>query len=255
MSAKQLDVRGLGKAYAGQPIVTDISFAVGAGEVVSIVGPSGSGKSTILGMLTGAIVPDTGEVYYDGEPLPPGIAGAGRPFAAMPQRDALMPWRRILDNAAIGLEVRGMRRSEARRRAAELFPQFGLTGTEGLYPAQLSGGMRQRVSFLRTVVQERPVLLLDEPFGALDAITRDELQTWLIGMWEQHRWSVLLVTHDLREAVRLSDRVLVLSDAPGRLCGEVAVSREIPRDHRFHGDARGSALEARVHALLLGEAV
>src|SRR5699024_3154505 len=141
----------------------------------------------------------------------------------------------------------GLSRSHARSRVAGLLTAFGLGGTERHYPRQLSGGMRQRVSFLRTVVQERPVLLLDEPFGALDAITRDELQQWLLGIWEQHGWSILLVTHDIREALRLADRVLVLPAAPGPPLGEVAVSRTIPRDAGFLGDARVPPLEEELH--------
>src|SRR5690625_2890843 len=156
----------------------------------------------------------------------------------MPQQDVLLPWRRVIDNAAIGLEVVGWPRERARAEARKLLEPFGLSGAEALHPSQLSGGMRQRVSFLRTVVQGRPVLLLDEPFGALDAITRDELQRWLVSMWEARGWSILFVTHDIREAVRLADRVLIMPSTPGPLRGDVVVDRAIPRLDGFLTDPR-----------------
>ena len=151
---------------------------------IALIGPSGSGKSTLLSLLTGALAPESGRMLFDGAPM----TGRARPVAYMPQRDALLPWRRALDNAAVGLEVAGVRRREARQQADALFDTFGLQGTQDRYPRQLSGGMRQRVSLLRTVVQKKPLLLLDEPFGALDAITRDDLQMWLLNIWAVHRW-------------------------------------------------------------------
>lgn len=241
-----LEVRELGLAFGERRVLDGVSFDVAAGEVVALVGPSGSGKSTLLSLLTGALRPDAGEIRYAGAPVPE----RGRPFAFMPQRDVLLPWRRIAENAAIGLEVAGVRREDARARVAALLGEFGLAGTERLFPRQLSGGMRQRVSFLRTVVQGRPVLLLDEPFGALDAITRDELQRWLLGIWAEHGWSVLLITHDIREAVRLADRVLVLPTTPGPLRGNVRIDREIPRLDGFVTDPRVPGLEAELHGLL-----
>jgi ABC-type nitrate/sulfonate/bicarbonate transport system ATPase subunit len=230
-----LEVRGLGKSFGARRVLERVSFGIGPGEIVALVGASGSGKSTLLSILTGALQPDAGEIRFDGTPVP----ARNRPFAYMPQRDVLLPWRRIADNAGIGLEVAGVPRREARERVARLLHPFGL-----------SGGMRQRVSFLRAVVQDRPVLLLDEPFGALDAITRDELQRWLLGVWQADGWSILLITHDIREAVRLADRVLVLPATPGPLAGEVEVSREIPRVRGFLTDPRVPLLEERLHGLL-----
>jgi len=241
-----LEVRGVGKRFADQVVLEDVSFDVDDGEIVAIIGASGSGKSTLLSLLTGALHPDSGEIRFAGAPLPQ----RRRPFAYMPQRDALLPWRRVVENAAIGLEVQGVSRREARRRARELLEPFGLAGTEFRYPRQLSGGMRQRVSFLRAVVQEQPILLLDEPFGALDAITRDDLQRWLLEMWRDSGWTIVCITHDIREAVRLADRVLVLPRTPGALAGEVAVSREIPRATGMLTDPRVPPLEAELHALL-----
>lgn len=243
-----LQVRGLAKAFGANQVLSEVSFDVRPGEVVAMVGPSGSGKSTLLSLLTGALHQDAGAILYDGEP----VGGTRRPFAYMPQRDVLLPWRRIIDNAALGLDVQGVPKTEGRAAVRQLLESFGLGGTDRLYPRQLSGGMRQRVAFLRTIVQQRPVLLLDEPFGALDAITRDELQRWLIEMWQRHSWTILLITHDIREAVRLADRVLVLPAQAGPILGPVAVSRDIPRDDGFLTDSRVGPLEEELHRLLRG---
>lgn len=245
--ARGLEVRALGKSFGVRRVLDGVSFGIAPGEVVALVGASGSGKSTLLSILTGALRPDAGEIRFGGA----AVAGRDRPFAYMPQRDVLLPWRRIVDNAGIGLEVAGAPRREARERVGRLLVPFGLAGTERCFPRQLSGGMRQRVSFLRAVVQGRPVLLLDEPFGALDAITRDELQRWLLGMWQSEGWTILLITHDIREAVRLADRVLVLPATPGPLAGEVRVTREIPRRDGFLTDPRVPVLEERLHGLLV----
>lgn len=246
MTPAELRIEGLHKRFADTEVLAGVSLRVGPGEVTAIIGPSGSGKSTLLRILTGTIPADAGSILLDG--FPPG--GHERPFAFMPQRDALLPWRRILDNATLGLEMAGLERKRARVRADALFPTFGIDGTQRLWPRQLSGGMRQRVALLRTVVQNKPFLLLDEPFGALDAITREQLQRWLIGMWEEHRWSMLLITHDIREAVRLADRVFVLSDKPARIVGEVVVPRCIPRGDGFVADGDARRLEERLLHLL-----
>jgi len=167
----------------------------------------------------------------------------------MPQGDALMPWRRIIDNTTLGLEVQGLSRTAARARVAPLFAEFGLAGFEHHYPAQLSGGMRQRAALLRTVVQQRPMLLLDEPFGALDALTRAQMQRWLATMWTRHRWTVLLITHDVREAVLLSDRIYVLSARPASVAHEF----QVPLDHPRHGIGSPAlaAIEAEIMQTLL----
>lgn len=241
-----LEIRGIRMGFGAKRVLDDVSLSIAPGEIVALVGPSGSGKSTLLSVLTGALEPKAGEILFRGEPIP----ARDRPFAYMPQRDVLLPWRRIIDNAGIGLEVAGVPRKQARRRVREYFASFGLSGTEDLHPRQLSGGMRQRVSFLRTVVQDRPILLLDEPFGALDAITRDELQRWLLGIWAENNWSILLITHDTREAVRLADRVLVLPAKPGPLIEGVEVSRDIPRTTGFLTDPRVPPLEEALQATL-----
>jgi len=221
----KLELQGLSKHFGELEVLRDLSLHAGAGEFVAILGPSGSGKSTAFAILTGGTPASGGEVLIDG--VPDGVP-AGH-FAYMPQADALLPWRRVLDNATLGLEVRGMARREARERVRPLLPTFGLDGFEAAFPFQLSGGMRQRAALLRTVVQECEVLLLDEPFGALDALTRAEMQRWLESVWAQFRWTVVLITHDVREAVYLADRVYVLSPRPGTVVAEIAVPLPRPR--------------------------
>lgn len=247
MSAPRLKLDQVGYRYGDLPVLENISMTVQPGEFVSILGPSGSGKSTLFRLLTGAITTDTGTTEFDGKPL----AEAGRPFAFMPQRDALMPWRKILDNTTLGLEVQGISRKQARERVAPLFAEFGLTGFEQNYPAELSGGMRQRAALLRTVVQDKPVLLLDEPFGALDALTRAGMQRWLEAMWEKHRWTAMLVTHDVREAVHLSDRIYVLSPRPAKVIREIEIDLPRPRGRDAATQARAAAIEADILETLL----
>src|SRR3954470_16782998 len=185
-------------------------------EIVAVVGPSGCGKSTLLELVAGLQEPDAGVVR-------------GQESSYMPQRDLLLPWRDALGNAALALECQGVSRKEARRRAQPLFERFGLAEFERARPADLSGGMRQRVAFLRTLLPGRPVLLLDEPFGALDSITRGDMQEWLAQALEAEPRTVLLVTHDVEEAVFLADRVAVLSPRPGRVVAEIEVDLPRPR--------------------------
>ncbi|WP_193336257.1 ABC transporter ATP-binding protein [Devosia beringensis] len=241
MSPPRLQLVNLRKSFGAVDVLADISLSVQPCEFVSILGPSGAGKSTILQLLIGAGGPDAGQMLVDGAPLSP----SRHPFAFMPQGDALMPWRRIIDNATLGLQVQGMNRRAARARVTPLLAEFGLAGFEHHYPAQLSGGMRQRAALLRTTVQQRPMLLLDEPFGALDALTRAQMQRWLAGMWDRHRWTVLLITHDVREAVLLSDRIYVLSQRPARIARQFIVPLPHPRP------ALGSPALAAIEADIL----
>ncbi|MBM9468693.1 ABC transporter ATP-binding protein [Nakamurella sp. YIM 132084] len=207
-------------------VIDDISFSVRPGEFVSVIGPSGCGKSTMFNIIAGLETPTSGDVLIDGA-----VANGEREHTAyMPQKDLLFPWRTIVQNAALGLEVQGTPRKEARRAAAGLFAQFGLKGFEHSFPFELSGGMRQRAALLRTVVQGREILLLDEPFGALDSLTRIEMQTWLQEVWAEHSWTAVLITHDIREAVYLSDRVIVLSARPASVRLDVEVDLPRPRD-------------------------
>ncbi|MEM5470694.1 ABC transporter ATP-binding protein [Hoeflea sp. AS60] len=220
-----LTISNVGLTLGGTAVLDDISLHVADGEFVSILGPSGSGKSSLFRLLTGALKPDRGEIRINGDQL----SRNSQAFAFMPQRDALMPWRRIIDNVILGLEVQGMDRAQARAKVLPLFATFGLAGFEHHYPAQLSGGMRQRAALMRTIVQDRPIQLLDEPFGALDALTRTEMQRWLERRWQESRWTTLLVTHDVREAVALSDRIYVFSPRPARIIAEFTVPGPRPR--------------------------
>jgi NitT/TauT family transport system ATP-binding protein len=217
---------GVVRVLGGKRVLNGVDLRVPVRRRLGIVGRSGAGKSTLLSLVAGLDDPDAGVVSVGGE----GSAAARLVRCAlMPQRDCLLPWRTALDNACLALENQGLLRAEARRRAAPLFERFGLAGAERLRPARLSGGMRQRVAFLRTLLAGKEVLLLDEPFGALDAITRAELQEWLAAALDTEPRTVLLVTHDVEEALLLCERVVVL--AGGRVAAEfdVEVPREAPR--------------------------
>ena len=233
-SAAGVTVTGVSRTYAGRrgvrvAALEHVSLAASAGQVVAVVGPSGCGKSTLLEILAGLQEPDAGEAAAAG-------AGdtAGRLAACsyMPQRDLLLPWRDALGNAALALEAQGVRPREARRRARPLFERFGLGEFTEARPGELSGGMRQRVAFLRALLPGRPVLLLDEPFAALDAITRAGMQEWLAGALAAEPRTVVLVTHDVQEALFLADRVVVLSPRPGRVVAELEVDVRRGRTRR-----------------------
>ena len=204
----------------------DVSFTARPGEFITIIGPSGSGKSTLFNLITGLTPPDSGEILVECGTAKRRIGRVGY----MPQRDLLLPWRTVLDNVILGPELDGRSRREAREKARELFPLFGLEGFEKVYPDTLSGGMRQRAALLRTFLTDRDALLLDEPFGALDALTRRELQRWLLGVWQRFRKTILFITHDVEEAVFLADRVLVFSARPGRIVKTLAVGLPRPRE-------------------------
>jgi ABC-type nitrate/sulfonate/bicarbonate transport system ATPase subunit len=236
----RLILERLVKAYGDLPVLDGVSLTVGRGEFVAVVGPSGCGKSTLFAVVAGLEPPGGGRVVVDGAE----VTGRTDAFAYMPQQDLLFPWRTVLDNTTLGLEVAGMRRRNARERARPLFAEFGLAGFERSRPGELSGGMRQRAALLRTVVQERPVLLLDEPFGALDALTRADMQVWLSTMQARFGWTVVLVTHDIREAVFLADRVVVLGPRPTSVRREVPVELPRPRDLSTITDPAFAAAEA-----------
>lgn len=234
-----VEVSGLEKSYGGRPVLADITFDVHPGEFVSIIGPSGSGKSTIFNMIAGLDTPDSGTVNAER-------------CAYMPQKDLLFPWRTVLANTALGLEVQGVPKRAARARARALFPVFGLDGYEDARPSQMSGGMRQRAAVLRTVVQGHDLLLLDEPFGALDSLTRTGMQTWLQSMWLEYGWTVLMITHDIREAVYMSDRVIVLSDKPAYVRRQISVPLPRPRGLDVVATPTFAAIEAELMTVLLG---
>jgi len=243
----RVTANGLRHSFGDLEVLRDLSLHAEQGEFVTILGPSGGGKSTFFSVLTGASEPSSGEILVDGAP----VTAGGAHFAFMPQKDALLPWRRVLDNMTLGLEVQGVKRSHARERVRPLIPAFGLDGFEDSYPFELSGGMRQRAALLRTVVQDRDVLLLDEPFGALDALTRTQMQAWLEKMWEEFRWTVLLITHDVREAVFLSDRIYVFSQRPATVVAEIEVPLPRPRTIDMVTDPMFAGIEAQLLKILL----
>ena len=216
-------VEGIVRQLGGRRVLDGLDLQVPARGRVGIVGRSGAAKSTLLSLVAGLDELTAGRIAVDGATSPRERLAR---CALMPQRDCLLPWRTALDNAALALENAGLPRREARLRAAPLFEHFGLAGFESSRPAELSGGMRQRVAFLRTLLADKPVLLLDEPFGALDAITRAELQEWQAGALAAEPRTVLLVTHDVEEALLLCERVLVLAN--GRVTAELDV--DVPRD-------------------------
>jgi ABC-type nitrate/sulfonate/bicarbonate transport system ATPase subunit len=226
-----LSLSGIEHAYHRTIALRGVSMTVEPGEVVAVTGPSGCGKSTLLSLVCGLDVPDAGTV--------------DAPAAAlMPQRDGLLPWLSALDNAALALRVGGASKLQARAAAHSHFVRFGLEGFEKARPAALSGGMRQRVAFLRTLLAGRPLLCLDEPFGALDALTRTQAQTWLAEALAKDPRTVLLVTHDVEEAVLLADRVVLLSPRPGRVTSVLDVPLARPRARTDH-----AVVELRERAL------
>ena len=223
------------RAFGDVVALAGMSLRVASGEVVAVVGPSGCGKSTLLELVCGLQRPDVGLVESD-------------PAVLMAQRDLLLPWSCALDNAALPLLVRGVKRARAREQARPLFDQLGLAGFESARPDELSGGMRQRVAFLRTLLAGKPVLALDEPFASLDALTRGQMQEWLTGALEREPRTVLLVTHDVEEAVVLADRVVVMSPRPGRAVAEVLV--DLPRPRKRTDPAVVALRERALEALL-----
>ncbi len=229
MEAPKVQLQGIRKAFWGGwgylPTLERIDLVAYPGEFVSIVGPSGCGKSTLFNIICGLEPADEGQVFLDGEE----VTGKVGLFGYMPQRDLLLPWRNVLNNVVLGPEIAGVPRRKAYAEARALLPLFGLQGFERHLPPTLSGGMRQRAALLRTFLCHRDVLLLDEPFGALDALTRAEMQSWLLEVWERFRHTILFVTHDVEEAVFLSDRVYVLTPRPARVSLELPIPLSRPR--------------------------
>ena len=241
-------IRGLSHSYGDLRAIERLDLEVAPHGVLGLVGPSGCGKSTLLELIAGLQEPAAGEIEVGGDS---GAAGRLRHCALMPQRDLLLPWLAAIDNAALALRNRGLRRRAAREEAVLLFERFGLAGFERTRPAELSGGMRQRVAFLRTLLAGKPVLALDEPFASLDAITRAEMQGWLAGALAADPRTVVLVTHDVEEALYLSDRVAVLSARPARVVEELSPPspRAADRDAAVTDPAFVAVRERAMHAL------
>jgi ABC-type nitrate/sulfonate/bicarbonate transport system ATPase subunit len=245
-----LELRAVSKHFAtpeGQLTVLDqLNLQVAPGEFVSIVGPSGSGKSTIFNIIAGLELPDAGEVWLNGQ----AVSGKRGLVAYMPQRDALLPWRTVRENAILAVQVQQGDLAAARNEAEALLEPFGLAGFGDALPATLSGGMRQRAALLRTVLWHRPVMLLDEPFGALDSLTRAQLQQWLLELWSRLDRTILLVTHDIDEALLLSDRLYVLSSRPAHVVLELIVDLPRPRSYAQTTSQRFGELKAQLQQQL-----
>jgi ABC-type nitrate/sulfonate/bicarbonate transport system ATPase subunit len=245
-----LRVSGLEKSFRTPrgtvAVLSSVTFDVEKGEWLTCLGPSGCGKTTSLRVLAGLLDPDAGSVWLDGAPG----SRLGR-AAYLPQEDTLLPWRTAIQNAILSAEIDGRPLAAARAEAMEMFERFGLLGFENLYPSQLSGGMRQRVELARTFLSHRELLLLDEPLGALDPLTRASLQEWLLAVWSDLRRTVVLVTHDVEEAVLLSDRLLLLTARPATVRETVSLTG-LPRPRR-RADPAVVAERARLLSVLVPE--
>jgi NitT/TauT family transport system ATP-binding protein len=231
-AVQRIEVRGLRKSFqlAGSAIeaVRDVSFSVRRGEFVALLGPSGSGKSTVLNMIATLVKPSSGQILIDGTPV---VAGKATPNVGYVfQRDTLFPWRSVVDNIGYGLQLAGVPEQERKQRIEACVAQAGLQGFEQAYPSALSGGMRQRVALMRTLVVEPQVLLMDEPFGALDTHTKIDMHDVLLRIWDREQQTVLFVTHDLGEALTLADRIILFSARPGRIKDVFEVDFARPRD-------------------------
>lgn len=224
-----LRAEGITKSFDGKKVIEQISLELEEGELVSLLGVSGGGKTTLFNVIAGLSQPDEGKVYLDGVD----ITGKPGQVSYMLQKDLLFPYRTILDNVALPLLVKGRKKREARARAGEYFDEFGLAGTEKMYPSQLSGGMRQRAALLRTYLFSERVALLDEPFSALDMLTKRGIHDWYLQVMERIHLSTLFVTHDVDEAILLSDRICLLTGKPGHLTKEIRIQEPKPRSRDF----------------------
>ena len=240
----KLCVENLSISFDKQLILNHIDFQIRQGEFVALLGPSGCGKSTILNILAGLLSKETGIIKVDNQE----IKGLSDHFAYMPQSDLLLPWKTILDNVTLYGQINND--SKAKENALKEFKTFGLDGYQNSYPDQLSGGMRQRAAFLRTALCKADILLLDEPFGALDVITRNDMQDWLLDLRKQYNRTTLLVTHDIDEALFLADRILILSHRPASILKEIDLSNvSKSRDWLFEQ----GTLKKEIFELLKGE--
>ena len=234
---ERLRVERVTKRFGEKTIIEDISIKAEEGELVSLLGVSGAGKTTLFNCIAGIYTPESGSVFLDGEDI---TGGAGK-VSYMLQKDLLLPHKKVLDNVALPLVIRGISGAEAREAAAEHFAEFGLEGTEEMYPSQLSGGMRQRAALLRTYMFSDRVALLDEPFSALDTITRGKIHRWYLDVMEKIRLTTLFITHDVNEAIMLSDRVYIMTGRPGHIDAEINI--DTPRTEREGFDLSEEFLE------------
>ena len=240
----KLEVRNVSLAFGDHQVLRDVSIHLKEGELVCLLGVSGGGKTTLFNVISGLLRPDEGQVFLDGED----VTGQPGRISYMLQKDLLLPYRTIEDNVALPLMLRGMKKKEARAQAAALFAQFGLEGTEKKWPGQLSGGMRQRAALLRTYLFSQNVALLDEPFSALDTLTKSAVHEWYLKVMEDIRLSTLFITHDIDEAILLSDRIYLLMD--GRIGEKIVVQEPRPRHVEFNLTPEFLAYKRRIMAAL-----
>lgn len=225
----ELKVCNVSKSFDGRKIIEDISLELKEGELVSLLGTSGGGKTTLFNIIAGLYEPDEGEVLLDGNH----ITGQTGRVSYMLQKDLLLPYKTIEDNVALPLSLKGASKTEARAEAGKYFQEFGLSGTEKKYPHQLSGGMRQRAALLRTYMFSSEIALLDEPFSALDTLTKREMHKWYLGVMNKIKLSTLFITHDIDEAILLSDRIYLLTGNPGTVSHMIEIKEKKPRNSEF----------------------
>ena len=229
MHMKKLEVNHISKLFHDKHVLQDISISLNQGELVSLLGVSGGGKTTLFNIIAGLLPPDEGNVILNGKD----ITNQPGQISYMMQKDLLLPYRTIEDNAALPLLLKGVNKRDARTQVSPLFAQFGLEGTQKKYPAQLSGGMRQRAALLRTYLFSQDVALLDEPFSALDTLTKRSIHQWYLDVMEKIQLTTLFITHDIDEAILLSDRIYLLSGSPGKIAAEIVIQEPKPRRDDF----------------------
>ena len=242
-----IQITGITKSFRengeSRQVLRPVDMAIEKGSFVTIIGPSGCGKSTFFNIMAGLLPPTSGDIAVEGE----SILGKRGYVGYMLQKDMLLPWRTIIDNVILGLEIKGIPKRKARKQAAPLLEKYGLGGFEKNYPCELSGGMRQRAALLRTLLYDREIILLDEPFGALDAQTRISMQNWLLTIWKDFQKTVLFVTHDIDEAIYLSDIIYVFSERPGYAKEKITVRLKRPRT--LDDTATPQFMELRQHLI------
>ncbi|MBR2868372.1 MAG: ABC transporter ATP-binding protein [Clostridia bacterium] len=242
----KLEVKNVSKSFDGNSVLKDVSIELNQGELVCLLGVSGGGKTTLFNIISGLLSPDKGQVLLDGKD----ITSQPGHISYMLQKDLLLPYRTIEDNTALPLLLKGMKKKEARMQVSMMFPQFGLEGTQKKYPFQLSGGMRQRAALLRTYMFSKDVALLDEPFSALDTITKSSIHKWYMNVMDQIQLSTFFITHDIDEAILISDRIYLLSGSPGKIKGEIVIKEPKPRRNDFNLTEEFLEYKRRILSLL-----